>query len=168
MSYFEDGDTVPPPFNMIPTGKTFRKLLKCGDTGHSTRSFIVNDSYIRHYNFAYVTVKKRKTLTLGRALNRARTHIHTRRYHFQKKSREKAIARHDTVVRLLIRRYVTSEQRKRDEFGITEDDVREIRQDISCFRYDLIDILKKNGMRTPTLDKEETNSINIYYLRINT
>jgi len=68
------------------------------------------------------------------------------------------MTRHDTVVRLLIRRYVTAEQRKRDQFTITEDDVREIRQDISSFRYELIDILKKNGMHTPTLDKEETNS----------
>lgn len=68
------------------------------------------------------------------------------------------MTRHDTVLRLLIRRYVTAEQRKRDEFGITEDDVREIRQDISTFRYDLIDILRKNGMRTPTLDKEESTS----------
>ncbi|XP_024889425.1 transient receptor potential protein-like isoform X2 [Temnothorax curvispinosus] len=120
MSYFEDGDIVPSPFNMIPTNKTFQKLFKCGGSGRSTRSFI-------------------------------------------KKSREKALARHDTIVRLLIRRYVTAEQRKRDEFGITEDDVREIRQDISSFRFDLIDILKKNGMCTPTLDKEETNS---QYLRI--
>ncbi|XP_036147201.1 transient receptor potential protein isoform X2 [Monomorium pharaonis] len=114
MSYFEDGDTVPPPFNMIPTTKTFQKLFKCGSNDRSTRSFI-------------------------------------------KKSREKALARHDTIMRLLIRRYVTAEQTKRDEFGITEDDVREIRQDISSFRYDLIDILRKNGMCTPALDKEETN-----------
>ncbi|XP_011699611.1 PREDICTED: transient receptor potential protein, partial [Wasmannia auropunctata] len=114
MSYFEDGDTVPPPFNMIPTNKTFQKLFKCGGSNRSTRSFI-------------------------------------------KKSREKALNRHDTILRLLIRRYVTAEQRKRDEFGITEDDVREIRQDISSFRYDLIDILRKNGMCTPALDKEDAN-----------
>ncbi|KAL0116996.1 hypothetical protein PUN28_010099 [Cardiocondyla obscurior] len=114
MSYFEDGDTVPPPFNMIPTKKTFQKLFKCGRGDRSTKSFI-------------------------------------------KKSREKAMTRHDTVIRLLIRRYVTAEQRKRDEFGITEDDVREVRQDISSFRYDLIDILRKNGMCTPSLAKEEAN-----------
>ena len=65
------------------------------------------------------------------------------------------MARHDTVMRLLIRRYVTAEQRKRDEFGITEDDVMEIRQDISTLRYELIDILRQNGMRTPTLDKQD-------------
>ena len=112
MSYFEDGDTVPPPFNMIPTGKSFSKILKCGKSGRSTRSLI-------------------------------------------KKSREKALARHETVMRLLIRRYVTAEQRKRDEFGITEDDVMEIRQDISTLRYELIDILRQNGMRTPNVDKQD-------------
>lgn len=81
---------------------------------------------------------------------------------FQKKSREKAMIRHDTVLRLLVRRYVTAEQRKRDEFNITEDDVREIRQDISTLRYELIDILRKNGMHAPQLDKEETTSKYIY------
>ncbi|KZC10761.1 PREDICTED: transient receptor potential protein [Dufourea novaeangliae] len=112
MSYFEDGDTVPPPFNMIPTGKTFNKLLSCSKSGRQTRSLI-------------------------------------------KKSREKALARHETVMRLLIRRYVTAEQRKRDEFGITEDDVMEIRQDISTLRYELIDILRQNGMKTPSVDKQD-------------
>ena len=63
--------------------------------------------------------------------------------------------RHETVMHLLVRRYVTAETRKRDEFGITEDDVMEIRQDISTLRYELIDILKNNGMRTPKLEKEE-------------
>lgn len=58
-------------------------------------------------------------------------------------------------MRLLIRRYVTAEQRKRDDFGITEDDVMEIRQDISTLRYELIDILRQNGMQTPDVDKQD-------------
>lgn len=62
-------------------------------------------------------------------------------------------------MRLLIRRYVTAEQRKRDDFGITEDDVIEIRQDISTLRYELIDILRLNGMQTPKTDKQEGNFI---------
>lgn len=82
----------------------------------------------------------------------------------QKKSREKAMARHDTVMRLLIRRYVTAEQRKRDQFGITEDDVMEIRQDISTLRYELIDILRQNGMRTPMLEKQDAASKFTNYL----
>lgn len=84
----------------------------------------------------------------------------------QKKSREKAMARHDTVMRLLIRRYVTAEQRKRDQFGITEDDVMEIRQDISTLRYELIDILRQNGMRTPMVEKQDTASKFTNYLRL--
>lgn len=59
------------------------------------------------------------------------------------------------MMRLLVRRYVTAEQRKRDDFGITEDDVMEIRQDISTLRYELIDILRQNGMRTPNVDKQD-------------
>lgn len=58
-------------------------------------------------------------------------------------------------MRLLVRRYVTAEQRKRDDFGITEDDVMEIRQDISTLRYELIDILRTNGMKTPYVDKAD-------------
>lgn len=61
-------------------------------------------------------------------------------------------------MRMLVRRYVTAEQRKRDDFGITEDDVMEIRQDISTLRYELIDILRNNGMKTPTVDPTDSNS----------
>lgn len=63
---------------------------------------------------------------------------------------------HETVIRLLVRRFVTAEQRKRDSFGITEDDVMEIRQDISSLRYELIDILRKNGMNTPKLKLQDS------------
>lgn len=51
-------------------------------------------------------------------------------------------------MRCLVRRYVTREQRKAEETGlVTEDDVNEIKQDIASFRYELIDMLKKNGMK---------------------
>jgi len=29
ISYFDEGATVPPPFNMIPTPKAFARLLTC-------------------------------------------------------------------------------------------------------------------------------------------
>lgn len=51
MSYFEDGDTVPPPFNMIPTAKSFNKFIKCGKTGRQTKSVIVSyhQSYLLYF-----------------------------------------------------------------------------------------------------------------------
>ncbi|KAK7864196.1 hypothetical protein R5R35_004107 [Gryllus longicercus] len=113
MSYFEEGDTVPPPFNIIPTSKGVASLLGCRQ--RSTDPSPTQDA-----------------------------------------ERGQAQERHDTVMHLLVRRYVTAEQRKRDEFGISEDDVMEIRQDISSLRYEIIDILRTNGMRTPNIDPQDT------------
>lgn len=53
-------------------------------------------------------------------------------------------------MRNLVRRYVTVEQRKAENEGVTEDDVNEIKQDISAFRCELIEILKQSGMNTST------------------
>ncbi|XP_063366128.1 transient receptor potential protein [Cydia amplana] len=112
MSYFEDGDTVPPPFNIIPTPKHFSGWIKnCCDNKN-----------------------------MGSIIN---------------KSREKARQQHESVMRVLVRRYVTAEQRARDETGVTEDDVMEIRQDISTLRYELIDILANNGMKTPRITMQD-------------
>ena len=53
-----------------------------------------------------------------------------------------------TIMRNLVRRYVTEEQRKADNQGVTEDDVNEIKQDISSFRYELTEILRNSGFNT--------------------
>ena len=71
------------------------------------------------------------------------------------RDRKKAEIRHLEVMKLLIRRYITAEQTKRDQYGITEDDVMEIRQDISTLRYELIDILHQNGMKTPNVNPND-------------
>ncbi|XP_013171664.1 PREDICTED: transient receptor potential protein [Papilio xuthus] len=113
MSYFEDGDTVPPPFNIVPTPKHFKGWIErlCSKRD---RGSIIN------------------------------------------KSREKAREGHEAVMRVLVRRYVTAEQRARDDVGVTEDDVMEIRQDISTLRFELIDILHNNGMKTPRINMQDT------------
>jgi hypothetical protein len=78
----------------------------------------------------------------------------------QKRTVDKSQTRHDTVMQLLVKRYVTIEtQRREEEYGITEDDVMEIRQDISSLRYELVDILKKNGMKTPDVGQDSCKYI---------
>ncbi|XP_045478716.1 transient receptor potential protein [Harmonia axyridis] len=109
MSYFEDDDDLPPPFNLMPQPKNF--LGNCRKKQRS-KSFI-------------------------------------------NKSMERCKERYNLVMKLLIRRYVTAEQRNREDFGVTEDDVMEIRQDISSLRYELIDILRQNGMTTPKIASDE-------------
>ena len=68
---------------------------------------------------------------------------------------DKARKRHELVMNTLIARYVTAEQRKRCDYGITEDDVIEVRQDISSLRYELVHILRANGMKTPEMNPDQ-------------
>lgn len=58
--------------------------------------------------------------------------------------------RYQSIMRNLVRRYVTEKQRNADSQGVTEDDVNEIKQDISAFRCELVEILKNSGMNTST------------------
>ena len=55
-------------------------------------------------------------------------------------------------MRCIVRRYIGAEQKKAEEFAITEDDVSEIRQDINKFRYEMINILRHNNFETPNVD----------------
>ncbi|XP_045126101.1 transient receptor potential protein-like isoform X2 [Portunus trituberculatus] len=115
LSYFEDGGTVPPPFNIIPTPKGIMRAL--GFSGKTMRGSI------------------------------------------KVKSKKLAEQRHMNVMRLLVRRYITEQQRKADEKGVTEDDINEVKQDISTFRYELIDILKNNGMNTSMVNAEDSSVV---------
>ncbi|XP_076044105.1 transient receptor potential-gamma protein-like isoform X10 [Oratosquilla oratoria] len=117
ISYFEEGGTCPPPFNIIGTPKTLFYLLRwfyrkfCGQTR---------------------AAKKEHMRTIRRKARQA-------------SERE---LRYQSIMRNLVRRYVTVEQRKAENQGVTEDDVNEIKQDISAFRCELVEILKNSGMNT--------------------
>ncbi|XP_014485094.1 PREDICTED: transient receptor potential-gamma protein [Dinoponera quadriceps] len=127
ISYFEEGGTVPPPFNIIPTPKSawyvgqwlYRKLC-----GHSRAA------------------KKEHMRTIRRKVKQA----------------SERDFRYQSIMRNLVRRYVTVEQRKAEGEGVTEDDVNEIKQDISAFRCELIEILKNSGIDTSTAASSGTGA----------
>ncbi|XP_014208151.1 transient receptor potential-gamma protein [Copidosoma floridanum] len=128
ISYFEEGGTVPPPFNIIPTWKSFMYVVQwlyrklCG---HSRAAKKEHMRTIRIFQFLQFFVPQRKF-----------------------KQANERDQRYQTIMRNLVRRYVTVEQRKTENEGVTEDDVNEIKQDISAFRCELINILQKSGMAT--------------------
>ncbi|CAN7998538.1 unnamed protein product [Ixodes hexagonus] len=117
MSYFEDGGTVPPPFNVIPTPKTLGYFLR----------------------WCYRKI-------CGNSRSAKKEHLKT----IRKKARQASERdmKYQTIMRNLVRRYITSEQRKADNQGVTEDDVNEIKQEISSFRYELLEVLKNSGFNT--------------------
>uniref|UniRef100_A0A903WR35 Transient receptor ion channel domain-containing protein n=2 Tax=Anopheles darlingi TaxID=43151 RepID=A0A903WR35_ANODA len=117
ISYFEEGGTCPPPFNIIPTPKSLFYVfqwVKRKFCGHSK------------------AVKKEHMKTIRRKVKQA----------------SERDFRYQSIMRNLVRRYVTVEQRKAESQGVTEDDVNEIKQDISAFRCELVEILKNSGMNT--------------------
>ncbi|EFN61135.1 Transient receptor potential-gamma protein [Camponotus floridanus] len=127
ISYFEEGGTVPPPFNIIPTPKSAWYVVqwiyrKC--CGHSRAA------------------KKEHMRTIRRKVKQA----------------SERDFRYQSIMRNLVRRYVTVEQRKAENEGVTEDDVNEIKQDISAFRCELIEILKNSGMNTSTAASSGTGA----------
>lgn len=58
-------------------------------------------------------------------------------------------------MRSLVWRYVSAKHRKDDESAITEDDINEVKCDISAMRYEMLEIFERNGMDISSADKKE-------------
>ncbi|KAG9338932.1 hypothetical protein JZ751_024322 [Albula glossodonta] len=105
MSYFDEGGTLPPPFNIVPSPKSVWYLFE----RHA-------DNLIQNQ-------------------------------HYQE------------VIRNLVKRYVAAMIRsaKTDE-GLTEENFKELKQDISSFRYEVLDLLgnRKPPRRTYSSSSEAT------------
>lgn len=65
----------------------------------------------------------------------------------------------------LVWRYVTAQQKDTESHPVTEDNINELRQDVYTFRYDLMRVLKSNGMNTRDIDKDQVDG-NIFYFLI--
>ncbi|XP_041970027.1 transient-receptor-potential-like protein [Aricia agestis] len=63
--------------------------------------------------------------------------------------------RYTAVIRALVWRYVSSMHRKMDDEPVTEDDINELKGDISALRYELLHVFEKNGMDVSFTDKKE-------------
>ncbi|XP_060577329.1 transient receptor potential-gamma protein-like isoform X3 [Ruditapes philippinarum] len=128
ISYFDESGTLPVPFNIIPSPKTFYYIVL----------------WFREKLFLCSKDRKRNRWQSIRQLRNYTKVV--------KKINEREI-RYQAVMRDLVKRYVMAKQRspQRGE-GVTEDDVNELKQDISSFRYELLEILRNNGMKTPNLN----------------
>ncbi|XP_035725310.1 transient-receptor-potential-like protein [Vespa mandarinia] len=111
MSYFEEGGTLPPPFNIFPPPKLFLKF--CG---------------------------------LSKKKNNVHDDITNRRSQNQK---------YGIVMRALVWRYVVNSHSVHETEPVTEDDVHELKSDISSWRCELLDILRRNGMDIAGINTKE-------------
>ncbi|XP_054858587.1 short transient receptor potential channel 4 isoform X2 [Eublepharis macularius] len=116
MSYFEEGGTLPTPFNVIPSPKSLWYLIRwlwrrlCGKK-------------IRKKPESFGTIGRRAADNL-------------RRHH-----------QYQEVMKNLVKRYVAAMIRDaKTEEGLTEENFKELKQDISSFRFEVLGLLKGNKL----------------------
>ncbi|XP_053312314.1 short transient receptor potential channel 4 [Spea bombifrons] len=121
MSYFEEGGTLPTPFNIIPSPKSLWYLFKW------LRKQICKKNM------------RRKPESFGTIGRRAADNF---RRHNQ----------YQEVMRNLIKRYVAAMIRDaKTEEGLTEENFKELKQDISSFRFEVLGLLKGNKVNLQAL-----------------
>ncbi|XP_075972311.1 transient receptor potential cation channel gamma isoform X4 [Anticarsia gemmatalis] len=120
ISYFEEGGTAPPPFNVVP----------------SPKSLLYAWRWLQRRMCGHARAKREHMRTIRRKAKQA----NERDFRYQ------------AIMRNLVRRYVTVQQRRAECGGVTEDDVNEIKQDVSAFRCELVEILRNSGMNTSTVN----------------
>ncbi|XP_049268143.1 transient-receptor-potential-like protein [Rhipicephalus sanguineus] len=119
LKYFQPGQTLPPPFNLLEFIRHITKLIGCKGPRRKDKIYLEE-------NGAHI---KREELT------------------------------YQEVMKSLVWRYVTSEQSKNEQAPVTEDDVNELKQQITSFRYDLLDVLKDNGMKINKVQRKRAEAI---------
>lgn len=72
----------------------------------------------------------------------------------RKEDKERA-ERYTNVMRALVWRYVSAMHRRMEESAVTEDDINEVKGEISAMRYELLEIFEKNGMDVSAADRKE-------------
>ncbi|KAG8430338.1 hypothetical protein GDO86_017950 [Hymenochirus boettgeri] len=114
MSYFEEGGTLPTPFNILPSPKSLWYLIKWIKKQICKKKI------------------KRKPESFGAIGRRAADNL---RRHNQ----------YQEVMRNLVKRYVAAMIRDaKTEEGLTEENFKELKQDISSFRFEVLGLLKGN------------------------
>ncbi|KAK9870190.1 hypothetical protein WA026_006275 [Henosepilachna vigintioctopunctata] len=78
--------------------------------------------------------------------------LSTKRRNREEKERD---YKYSAVMRALVWRYVAAMHKKDEENPVTEDDVSELKSDISSFRYEIMEVLHRNGMDVSSAEREE-------------
>ncbi|XP_070376668.1 short transient receptor potential channel 4 isoform X1 [Equus asinus] len=135
MSYFEEGGTLPTPFNVIPSPKSLWYLIKWIWT---------------HLCKKKMRRKPESFGTIGVRTQHRRAADNLRRHH-----------QYQEVMRNLVKRYVAAMIRDaKTEEGLTEENFKELKQDISSFRFEVLGLLRGSKLCTVQSAHAATESSN--------
>lgn len=72
--------------------------------------------------------------------------------------------RYASVMRSLVWRYVSSMHRRMEEDAVTEDDINEVKGEISAMRYEMLEIFEKNGMDVSSAQRKEKSILRCFII----
>lgn len=64
-------------------------------------------------------------------------------------------------MRSLVWRYVSAMHRKMEDSEVTEDDINEVKGEISAMRYELLEVFDRNGMDVSFTERKEKSTLKI-------
>ncbi|KAG5284230.1 hypothetical protein AALO_G00024370 [Alosa alosa] len=131
LSYFDDGRTLPPPFNLVPSPKSFYYLAL------HTRACLVRlckSKAFHHEN----QLEMDKVNSHSKKFNRFRAQDRAQD-EFTVQNPIKHPTRYQKLMKRLIKRYVLKAQVDSENDEVNEGELKEIKQDISSLRYELLE-----------------------------
>nr|XP_045737700.1 short transient receptor potential channel 3 [Mirounga angustirostris] len=127
LSYFDDGKTLPPPFSLVPSPKSFVYFIMR----------IINFSKCRRSRL-------QKDIEMGMGNSKSRLNLFTQSNSrvFESHSFNSILnqpTRYQQIMKRLIKRYVLKAQVDKENDEVNEGELKEIKQDISSLRYELLE-----------------------------
>uniref|UniRef100_A0A8C8K5J7 Transient receptor ion channel domain-containing protein n=1 Tax=Oncorhynchus tshawytscha TaxID=74940 RepID=A0A8C8K5J7_ONCTS len=127
LSYFDNGKTLPPPFSIVPTPKSFYHLIR----------WIVGMLHCRRRSL-------KKDVELGMDSSKSRLNLFTQsNLRIAESHSFNSIlnqpTRYQQIMKRLIKRYVLKAQVDKENDEVNEGELKEIKQDISSLRYELLE-----------------------------
>ncbi|XP_018607148.1 short transient receptor potential channel 7-like [Scleropages formosus] len=130
LSYFDEGRTLPAPFNLVPSPKSFYYLVL------RTKECVVQLCKVKARGpDSEMEMDKVNT---GTKPNLYRTHRQPKD-HFTVREPIKHPTRYQKLMKRLIKRYVLKAQVDSENDEVNEGELKEIKQDISSLRYELLE-----------------------------
>ncbi|XP_069628421.1 short transient receptor potential channel 7 isoform X3 [Haliaeetus albicilla] len=130
LSYFDEGRTLPAPFNLVPSPKSFYYL-------------------ILRIKMCLIKLCKSKAKNCENDLEMGMLNSKQRKVRFHSSARNTDIfsgknaynkpTRYQKIMKRLIKRYVLKAQVDRENDEVNEGELKEIKQDISSLRYELLE-----------------------------
>uniref|UniRef100_A0A6Q2Y987 Transient receptor ion channel domain-containing protein n=1 Tax=Esox lucius TaxID=8010 RepID=A0A6Q2Y987_ESOLU len=144
LSYFDNGKTLPPPFSVVPTPKSLYHLIR----------WIVGLLHCKRRRL-------KKDVELGMDSSKSRNGLRNTTRSSSFNSILNQPTRYQQIMKRLIKRYVLKAQVDKENDEVNEGELKEIKQDISSLRYELLEDKSQATDELSLLIQKLSDKINI-------